>query len=131
MNDIKAMQNLLFRIGAEVVNEAKDIAPYKTGNLKKDIQVFDDNIDNLELTIGNSKLAYYAPYVHQGTGKRARGKSKAPHKNGQKPQPYLEDSMQKYISSGSLDRALNDAGEEITDNFKKQLKKTLNNVSIN
>lgn len=36
----------LFRIGSGVRYRAKQVAPYKTGNLKKDIQVFDERIDS-------------------------------------------------------------------------------------
>lgn len=131
MNDNKSLKNLLIRIGAEVVNESKDNAPYKSGNLKKDIQVFDDNIDNLEVKIGNSKLAPYAVFVHQGTGKQARGKSKAPHENGQKSQPFLEDAMKKYISNGSMDRALKDCGDAVIEDIKINLKKSLKNIRFN
>ncbi|EAJ1232841.1 HK97 gp10 family phage protein, partial [Campylobacter fetus] len=53
----KIFKNFMFRVGAEVVNESKAIAPFKTGNLKKDIQVF--KADQTSVTIGNSKLAPY------------------------------------------------------------------------
>ncbi|WP_035148019.1 HK97 gp10 family phage protein, partial [Campylobacter fetus] len=61
----KIFKNFMFRVGAEVVNESKAIAPFKTGNLKKDIQVF--KADQTSVTIGNSKLAPYAKFVHFGT----------------------------------------------------------------
>lgn len=56
----KPLEKLLFRIATEVANRAKTIAPVDTANLKKDIQVFDDNIHNLEVEIGNTTLAPYA-----------------------------------------------------------------------
>lgn len=130
MNDLKPMKKLLFRVAAEVSNEAKDLAPFKSGNLKKDIQVFDDDIDDGEIRVGNSKLAPYAPFVHQGTGKQARGRSRAPNKKGQKAQPYLEDALNSYVNDGSLDRALNDPGKDIASHFKDQLKDSLKNVTI-
>ncbi|WP_419258282.1 HK97-gp10 family putative phage morphogenesis protein, partial [Campylobacter fetus] len=61
----KIFKNFMFRVGAEIVNESKAIAPFKTGNLKKDIQVF--KADQTSVTIGNSKLAHYAKFVHFGT----------------------------------------------------------------
>uniref|UniRef100_UPI00138DE305 HK97 gp10 family phage protein n=4 Tax=Campylobacter fetus TaxID=196 RepID=UPI00138DE305 len=61
----KIFKNFMFRVGAEVVNKSKKIAPFKTGNLKKDIQVF--KADQISVTIGNSKLAPYAKFVHFGT----------------------------------------------------------------
>ena len=129
--DLKSIKNLLFRVGSEVANEAKDKAPYRSGNLKRDIQVFDKDIDNLEISVGNSKLASYAPFVHQGTGKRARGRSNGRiKKGGIKAQPYLEDGLKKYLSSGDMDRALKDCGEDIQEEFKTNLKKSLKNVSI-
>ncbi len=42
----KIFKNFMFKVGAKVVNDSKAIAPFKTGNLKKDIQVFKLNIDN-------------------------------------------------------------------------------------
>ncbi len=150
MNDMKAVKNLLYRIGAEAVNEAKELAPvgkgdgesYRGGNLKKDIQVFDDNIDNLEVSIGNSKLAPYAKFVHGGTkphkiqakNKRALrtpfGARKSVNHPGTKAQPYLEDGLKKYMSSGGLDRALNDTAVEIRDEFIDGLKKSLKNATV-
>lgn len=131
MNDeMKSIKKLLFKVGQEVTNEAKDIAPYKTGNLKRDIQVFDWNIDNLEIEVGNTKLASYAPYVHQGTGRQARGRSKAPNKKGQKSQPYLEDAIKKYVSSGYMDRALNNCGDEISEDIFKKFRMSLNNARV-
>lgn len=130
MDDMRAVKNLLFRVGSEVANDAKDIAPYRSGNLARDIQVFDENLDKGEIEVGNSKLAPYAPFVHQGTGRQARGKSKAPHKKGQKAQPYLENALKTYISGGGLDRALKDTGENIMNEFKDDLKKNLKNIKV-
>ena len=62
------LQKLLYRIGSEIKNAAQVIAPYRTGNLRNDIQVFDDRIDQNEVRVGNTKTAPYAPYVHEGTG---------------------------------------------------------------
>ncbi|WP_303297018.1 hypothetical protein [Campylobacter fetus] len=31
----KIFKNFMFKVGAEVVNDSKAIAPFKTGNLKK------------------------------------------------------------------------------------------------
>lgn len=69
MDDIdkQELEKFLFRVGSEIVSDAKDIAPYATGNLQSDIQVFDENISSLEIEVGNSKLTPYAIYVHEGT----------------------------------------------------------------
>jgi len=129
-NELKSLKNLLYRVSKEITREAKNVAPYKTGNLERDIEVFDDNIGNLEISIGNTELAEYAPYVHQGTGTQARGKSKAPSKKGQKAQPYFEEGISNYLKSGNLDRALGVLGKDISDTFANDLKKTLKNIKV-
>ena len=58
-------EKFLFRVGSQTVNEAKKISPYKTGNLKKDIQVI--SVNDKSVTIGNTTLAPYAKFVHYGT----------------------------------------------------------------
>jgi hypothetical protein len=126
----KQIHKTLFRIGSEIASEAKDLAPYRTGNLARDIQVFDDALKAGQIVVGNSKMVHYAPYVHQGTGRQARGKSKAPHKKGMKARPYLEEAMNDYLSSGAVDRALDDMGHSVVNEFGKQLKNSLENVTI-
>ena len=143
-SELQGVKKLLFRIGSEVVNEAKTIAPRVTGNLKKDIQVFNENINNLEVEIGNTLLAKYAPFVHEGTGLYGKHKKRITPKNkqalktpfgifksvaGQKAQPYLTNALTNYQRDGGLDRALkaakNDINEEIFDNIKNSLKHIL------
>ena len=67
MNFNSALKRFLFRIGSGVRYRAKQVAPYKTGNLKKDIQVFDERIDSFSISVGNTKLASYAKFVYFGT----------------------------------------------------------------
>ncbi len=132
-DDFESIKNLLYQIGNEIANEAKIIAPYDTGNLKADIQVFDDEIEDGVISIGNTKLAFYAPYVHEGTGKRARNPKKTNgkiKKGGIKPQPYLEDASANYIRSGGLDRALDMAGDNISDEIVANLNKSLKDIKI-
>lgn len=135
----KALEDLLYRIGAEIKNEAQREAPYVTGNLRNDLQVFDDKIKQLEVRIGQTRLAPYAVYVHMGTGihgpKKARiypKKKKAlktpwgPRKSiaGQKPNPYMTRALGKY-KSGGLERALqdsNEVGKAVMSEIKKALK---------
>ena len=113
----EAIERLLFRAASEVVERAKVIAPYKTGNLQRDIQVFDDDINQGEVSIGNTALASYAPYVHYGTGRQARGRSRSPNKRGQKAQPYLED-------------ALDDCAGGMSDEIFNNIRDSLNNFRI-
>ena len=132
-NEIQAVKNMLFRIASEVESEARDKAPWRTGNLARDIQVFDSNINDLSISVGNSKLAPYAPYVHEGTGKRARNKSKTSgriKKGGIKPNPYIEDGLNKYIQDGNLDRALEECGEEIGESFLRSIKANVKNAIV-
>jgi hypothetical protein len=37
----KELERVVYRIGAEAGNQAQEKAPYRTGNLRNDIQVFD------------------------------------------------------------------------------------------
>lgn len=144
-DELEAIKNLLYRVGAEVVNEAKDIAPYAKGNLKRDIQVFTDDINKLEIDIGNTLLAPYALYVHEGTGlfgpkkKRITPKKakalKTPYGYrksiaGQKAQPYLSDGLENYINNGGLNRALDAAADDVGEEVFKDIKKSLKNVNI-
>ena len=129
VDDIETIHIIKFlkRAGDEVVDIAKDIAPYKTGNLKKDIQVFDDHIDQLEVSIGNSLLAQYAPFVHFGTKPHkitnAWGRGITVNHPGQKAQPYLDDALDRYLTSGGIERNLDDLGEHISEDLWKSIKK--------
>ena len=142
--ELEGIKKLLTRMGNEVVNEAKTVAPRRTGNLKRDIQVFKDSVDSLEVEIGNTLLAKYAIYVHEGTGLYGKHKKRITPKNkkalktpfgvfksvaGQKAQPYLSDALNNYQRDGGLDRTLRDAkadiNEEILDNIKESLKHVL------
>lgn len=61
-----AVEALLLRVAHEIEAEAKETAPKVEGDLVRDIQVFMDDLANLEVSIGNSKLIEYAPFVHGG-----------------------------------------------------------------
>lgn len=143
-DDFKSIEKLLFRVGSEVANEAKKIAPYKTGNLKRDIQIFDEHLNKGEVSIGNTLLAEYASFVHNGTGlygkhkKRITPKRKKALKTpfgtfksvaGQKAQPYLRDGLSNYIKSGGLDRAVDECGDDLNEEIAKNLFEGLSNFS--
>lgn len=129
--DKKHIEPFLFRVAGEISNDAKDLAPYKTGNLERDIQVFDDNISNLEIEIGNSKLTPYARFVHDGTkpheirpkNKKALktpfGVRKKVNHPGTKANPYLQNAVNKYNFNPALDDLGNKIGEDIFKNIKK------------
>jgi len=128
------IEKLLFRIGAEIVNIAKEEAPVRTGNLKKDIQVV--RVGKRDVEIGNTMLAKYAKFVHGGTKahiikpkvKRALktpyGLKKIVNHPGTKANKYLDRAIDKYVGSG-LDRALNEfldkVGEKIVVEIKKKI----------
>ncbi len=130
-------QKFLFRVASEVKRKAKLLAPYDTRNLRRDIQVFDDNINRGEVEIGNTLLAPYAPYVHEGTGIYGKHKRRiAPkHKKalktpyglkksvaGQKGQPYLLNAANEVLTPLNIDKMADsladDVGEEIAKDFK-------------
>ncbi|CDF65223.1 HK97-gp10 family putative phage morphogenesis protein [Campylobacter fetus] len=134
----KIFKNFMFKVGAEVVNDSKAIAPFKTGNLKKDIQVF--KADQTSVTIGNSKLAPYAKFVHFGTKphiirvKKAKALAnkkaglcfgKQVNHPGTKAQPYLEDGLNNYISSSGLARAKEDLAKDVRNKVLNDIKKAL------
>jgi hypothetical protein len=132
--DKEHIEAFLFQVGNGIVNNAKDIAPYVTGNLERDIQVFDDNISNFEIEVGNSKLAPYAPYVHYGTdpyvirpkNKQALrtpyGARKKVNHPGIKANPYLQKAVDNY----DLEPALDDLGNKICSNVFENIKKGFN-----
>ncbi len=135
------LEELLLRIAFEIEAEAKEIAPKREGDLARDIQVFMDNLAALDVSIGNSTLIEYAPFVHSGTGlygpnkKRITPREKqalrtpyGPRKSiaGQKPQPYLNDAASNILSSGKLDIIFDEfsgrLGDDVFDAIRSQLK---------
>ncbi len=134
----KIFKNFMFRVGAEVVNESKAIAPFKTGNLKKDIRVF--KADQTSVTIGNSKLAPYAKFVHFGTKphiirvKKARvlanKKSgiifgKKVNHPGTKANPYLKNALDSYIKGSGFTRAKSALANEVKNRIVNDIKKAV------
>jgi|GEM_PF-735718 len=144
-NEFEAIKKLLYRVGSEIANEAKEIAPYDEGDLKRDIQIFDNTIDKGEISVGNSKLTPYARHVHEGTGIYGKKRRKITPKKkkalktpfgvfksikGQKAQPYLTDGVDNYIKNGGFDRALDACGDEICEEVFDGLKDSLTNIKI-
>jgi len=139
-NEQKALESLLLDIGKAVQNIADDIAPKRTKDLANDITVFDDNLSNLSLSVGNTLLIDYAPYVHKGTGIYGAKKRRiSPTKKkalktpfglrksikGQKAQPYLEDALQEVISSGQMDRMLGNYADDLGKDIFKSIEDSL------
>lgn len=129
--DKKHIEAFLFRVAGEIVNDAKDLAPYQTGNLERDIQVWDDNISKLEIEVGNSKLAPYAVFVHDGTkpheirpkNKKALktpfGVRKKVNHPGTKANPYLQKAVENYNFKPALDDLGDKICEDVFENIKK------------
>lgn len=120
----------LFRVGSGVRYRAKQVAPYKTGNLKKDIQVFDERIDSFSISVGNTKLVPYTKFVYFGTRlhviKPKKMKALANKKSGQifgksvnhpgtKANPYFEKAKEQLAS---------DVSEEVVRDIKIMFKDT-------
>ncbi|MDR2152776.1 MAG: HK97 gp10 family phage protein [Helicobacteraceae bacterium] len=123
----KAASKLIARLGNEIRGDAYARAPKKTGKLRDDIKRRDKGKYVVE--VGNSSAVPYAPHVHYGTGVYGKNKKPITPKNakalktpfgfrksvkGQKPRPYLDDALKNYRDGGGLDRALKEAGEELT-----------------
>lgn len=132
--DKNHIEAFLFRVGSEIVSDAKNLAPYATGNLERDIQLWDDNISSLEIEVGNSKLTPYAVFVHDGTkpheirpkNKKALKTPFGPRKKvnhpGTKANPYLQNAVDNYDSKP----ALNDLGNKICEDVFENIKKGFN-----
>ncbi len=134
-------KRFIFRVASEVVNNAKEIAPYKTGNLKKDIKVI--SYSHKKAVIGNTKLAPYAKFVHFGTKphmiKIKKAKALANKKSGlvfgkmvnhpgTNANPYLKNAFDNYVKNGGLARAksalANEVKNRLINDIKKAVKKT-------
>lgn len=142
----EALNNFAYRIASKIANEAQDIAPVRTRNLRNDIKVYEEG--DMVMSVGNSNLASYAKYVHNGTGlygphkKRIFPKTKKAlaftykgkkmvrkSVKGQRAQPYLTDAAKTYIIAGGFDAAVTELADEIGTTLagmvKKQLKSTV------
>lgn len=145
MNFNSAFKRFLFRIGSGVRYRAHKIAPvgpgndegYDGGNLKKDIQVFDDRIDSFSISVGNTKLVPYAKFVYFGTRphviKPKKMKALANKKSGQifgksvnhpgtKANPYIEKAFSEYISSASFVKAKEQLASDVSEEVVKDIK---------
>ena len=151
MNFNSAFKRFLFRIGSGVRYRAHKIAPvgpgndegYDGGNLKKDIQVFDDKIDSFSISVGNTNLVPYAKFVYFGTKphviKPKKMKALANKKSGQifgksvnhpgtKANPYIEKAFSEYISSASFVKAKEQLAKDIGDETVKFITSSINNI---
>ncbi len=146
MNDLNQVLNQFgYRVAAEIANEAQDIAPTITRNLRNDIKVFEEG--DLHFSVGNSQLAFYAIWVHNGTGlygplkKRIYPRTKkalafmykgakvvCQSTKGQRPQPYLKNAVTTYFNTGGLDGAVSALASEIGDSLAELVKKQLKNA---
>lgn len=131
------IERFLYRVGSEVVNEAKEIAPRQTSNLARDIQVV--RTAKNEVVIGNTKLAEYALFVHNGTkphtikakNKKALktpfGYKKSVKHPGTKANPYLLNALKSYTNSSQFARAsvvvLDDIGLKLKLDIEKNWNK--------
>ena len=146
--DKKHIEAFLFRVGTEIVNDAKDIAPIgpdrivnnteiQGGNLQADIKVWDENISNFQIEVGNSNLTPYAIFVHEGTKphiirpKNKRGLAnkktgaffgKEVKHPGTKANPYLQKAVDNY----NFNPALDDLGTKINEDLFENIKKGFN-----
>ena len=140
----KTLQQLLLQVGHAIETEAATIAPKDKGRLAGDIQVFDDEIDQLRVSIGNSSLIPYALFVHEGTGIHGKYKRRITPKKakalktpwgyrksiaGQKAQPYLSDALENILSSGVVDNIIESFGEDVTKEIRNELRASLKNAS--
>ena len=131
----KFLKDFLYRVGSGVAQVAKEkTAPIRTGNLKRDIRVFETNAS--EVKIGNTLKIKYAKYVHSGTraytikprNKKALANKKAGlffgkkvKHPGIKANPYLLNAWNIY-KNGGLKRANKALAENIGQEIVKEIK---------
>lgn len=136
----KFLKNFLFRVGSGVAQVAKEkTAPIRTGNLKRDIRVFE--VTASEVKVGNTLKAKYAKFVHFGTkpyvikpkNKKALANKKAGiifgkkvNHPGIKANPYLLNAWNIY-KSGGLKRASDELAQNIGGEIVKEIKVILKN----
>lgn len=129
-------KKFLFRVGSEIANIAKEKAPYKTGNLKKDIKVI--SYSHKKAIVGNTKLAPYARFVHEGTKPHiikaknkkvlaSKGKifGKKVNHPGTKANPYLKNAANRYINSSGFTRAKSALANEVKNRLINDIKKAV------
>ena len=136
----KYLKDFLFRVGSGVVQVSKEkTAPVRTGNLKRDIRVFETN--SSEVKIGNTLKIKYAKYVHSGTraytikpkNKKALANKKAGlffgkkvKHPGIKANPYLLNAWNIY-KNGGLKRASDELAQNVGKEIVKEIKVILKN----
>ena len=136
----KYLKDFLFRVGSGVAQVAKEkTAPIRTGNLKRDIRVFEANAS--EVKIGNTLKIKYAKYVHSGTrayiikpkNKKALANKKAGlffgkkvKHPGIKANPYLLNAWNIY-RNGGLKRASDELAQNVGKDIVKEIKVILKN----
>jgi len=118
----KALQNALYKIGVEVANEAKKVAPVQTSNLKNDIQVFSAKLPIGIVEVGNTQTAPYAKFVHFGTKpyvivpkrkkalKTPYGVYKRVKHPGIKANPYLYNGLEDALRGDSIEKTIEQNG---------------------
>lgn len=139
MRRVQLLDRVLFVVANEVMAAAKGRSPYRTGNLRRDISV---RRHGDGFAVGNSRLAEYALFVHQGTG--VYGPKREPIRpvnakalkipgvgfrksaKGMKARPYLEWAVQDVARSGKVDRVVGDhlvaGGAEIAEALKGEMR---------
>lgn len=130
----KPTEKLLFRVASGIVSAAKRIAPRRTGNLIKDIQVI--RVDSKSALVGNTRIAPYAKFVHDGTKPHTiKPKKKKALKTpyglfrnvkhpGTKANPYLVNAADDFFDGVKFDNAVRAFEKETAEKIELKVKKT-------
>jgi len=131
------LENFLYRLGWAVAVRAKKRSPFKTGNLRRDIQAFTQWLKKGFVEVGNTKITPYAWFVHEGTGifgpnkKRIKPKQKKALKTpygvkksitGMPARPYLEEAAKEVIEGKELNQIASAFTNELGDSLIKDFK---------
>ncbi len=132
----QATKKLLFRVASGIVSDAKRIAPRASGNLKKDIQVI--SVDTARALIGNTRIASYAKFVHEGTKphtikpkkkkalKTPYGLFRSVKHPGTKANPYLVNAADGFFVSTKFDNAVRAFENETAQKIELEINKKIN-----
>jgi len=135
-------KKFLYEIASDILVEIIKTAPVKTGNLRRDVKIYDDDTSNYKTKIANSKLVPYARFVHQGTKaytikpkrkkalKTPYGLKRSVNHPGIKANPYFNTALSKYLRSPKFNNQAKKLTLDITNRFTSKVRNSLENVEI-
>jgi len=137
----EAIHDLLLTAGVAVQSETEYTAPVVSGKLRGDISV-SMGLDRKSVSVGNTGLIEYARYVYYGTKphtiKPKRKKAlKTPYGTftrvnhpGTKANPYLDNALERLVSSGRLEHILRRHSDKFSEAVFEDIVRNLTNIEV-